>query len=83
VWVHTSDTAAAGSEANVKMMVYGGKDRTSTIQLKKGEIKFTRSGVKSFDVDFGVDVGKPYKVRIWHKASCSWWCGSGWMLDKV
>ena len=84
VWVHTSDTRGAGTDANVYMVVYGkNKDgeykKSDLITLDNKGDNFEGGEVDRFKVEMD-DIGKPYKLRVGHDNSGSF---AGWHLDRV
>ena len=77
--VHTSDLGGAGTDANVNFVVYGENGKTEEILLANESNNFERGSIDKFKLDMK-DVGKPYKMRIWHDDSKPF---ADWHLDKV
>ena len=75
----TSDIKNAGTDANVYMVVYGEKGKSDDIKLESKGDSFERGHMDTFKIDT-VDVGVPYKIRIWHDNAGVM---AGWHLDKV
>ncbi|CAG5125007.1 unnamed protein product, partial [Candidula unifasciata] len=78
-WVFTSDIANAGTDANVYMVIYGDKGKSDDIPLQNKGNTFEKGQVDTFRFSTN-DVGKPYKIRVWHDNSGTF---AGWHLDKV
>jgi hypothetical protein len=87
VWhisVYTADERAAGTDANVILVIYGkNKDGES---VKSDEVRLDNKGdnfeagqVDKFKIET-IDVGRPYKIRISHDNTGSF---PGWKLDRV
>ena len=79
VWVFTSDIKNAGTDADVYMVVYGEKGKSDDIKLENKSDSFEQGHMDMFKIDT-VDVGVPYKIRVWHDNSG---IAAGWHLDKV
>ncbi|XP_071954737.1 lipoxygenase homology domain-containing protein 1-like [Antedon mediterranea] len=79
VTVFTSDIANSGTDANVSMCLYGSQGKTDDIELKTKSDVFEKGDEDNFKIE-AADVGKLYKMRIWHDNSG---LGPGWHLDKV
>lgn len=80
----TSNVSGAGTDANVKMVLYGKtKDgtykKTDDIVLDNKGNNFEAGETDSFNIH-AAPVGTPYKLRIWHDNSNP---AAGWHLDKV
>lgn len=78
-WVFTSDIANAGTDANVYLVIYGDKGKSDDIPLQNKGNTFERGQTDTFRFNTN-DVGKPYKIRVWHDNSGTF---AGWHLDKV
>ncbi|GFN87702.1 hypothetical protein PoB_001420800 [Plakobranchus ocellatus] len=78
-WVMTSDIKSAGTDANVHIVIYGDKGKTDDIPLDNKGDNFEKGQLDTFRFN-SVDVGKPYKMRVWHDNSGSF---AGWHLDKI
>lgn len=84
VKVHTSDLRGAGTDANVRLVAYGKtKDgeykKTDEVPLDNKGDNFEAGQCDKFKVEMD-DVGKLYKIRIYHDNSGSY---AGWHLDHV
>lgn len=79
IWIYTSDIKLAGTDANVYICVYGEKGKSDEILLENKTDNFEQGKVDYFKRNF-VDIGKPYKIRVWHDQSGML---SGWHLNKV
>ncbi|PIK54821.1 putative lipoxygenase-likey domain-containing protein 1-like [Apostichopus japonicus] len=82
VWnamVTTSDTSNAGTDANVFFCLYGNKGKSDDVPLENRSDTFERGETDEFKVETA-DVGKPYKLRVWHDNAGR---GPGWHLDKI
>lgn len=77
--VTTSDTSNAGTDANVFFCLYGNKGKSDDVPLENRSDTFERGETDEFKVETA-DVGKPYKLRVWHDNAGR---GPGWHLDKV
>jgi len=82
--VHTADESGAGTDANVHLVVYG-KNRDGE-SVKSDEVGLDNSGDNfesgqqdQFKIET-VDVGRPYKIRVWHDNAGSF---AAWKLDRV
>jgi len=82
--VHTADETGAGTDANVHLVVYG-KNRDGE-SVKSDEVGLDNSGDNfesgqqdQFKIET-VDVGRPYKIRVWHDNAGSF---AAWKLDRV
>ena len=82
--VYTADERGAGTNANVHLVIYGKNERGESV--KSDDIKLDNSGDNfesgqedQFKCDT-IDVGKPYKIRIWHDNAGSF---AAWKLDRV
>ncbi|GFR78063.1 lipoxygenase homology domain-containing protein 1 [Elysia marginata] len=78
-WVMTSDIKSAGTDANVHIVLYGDKGKTDDILLTNKGDSFEKGNMDTFRFN-SVDVGKPYKLRVWHDNEGSF---AGWHLDKI
>lgn len=79
VWVFTSDTKHAGTDANVFVVLYGDKGKSDDIKLNKDGDSFEQGQMDIFNIDTP-DVGLPYKLRVYHDNSGRF---AAWHLDKV
>uniref|UniRef100_A0A7S3VHN2 PLAT domain-containing protein n=1 Tax=Dunaliella tertiolecta TaxID=3047 RepID=A0A7S3VHN2_DUNTE len=79
VTVTTSDTRGAGTDANVKMQLFGEKGNTGERKLDSSANDFERGKVDTFFVE-AVDVGYMHKLTMSHDNSGF---GSSWHLAKV
>ena len=79
VWVKTSDVKHAGTDANVFLCLYGNKGKTEEVKIENKGDTFEKGQVDTFKVNM-VDVGQPYKLRVYHDNTGS---ASGWHLEKV
>ena len=84
VLVYTADDRGAGTDANVQMVIYGKNEKGESI--KSDEIPLDNNGDNfesgqedQFKIET-IDVGKPYKIRVWHDNSGSF---AAWKLDRV
>ena len=73
-----------GTDANIKMVAYGRtKDgeykKTDDICLENAGDTFEKGKTDNFTRQLS-DIGKPYKIRIWHDDRKPF---SGWHLDQV
>ncbi|CAL1540467.1 unnamed protein product [Lymnaea stagnalis] len=78
-WVWTTDTKNAGTDAKVYICIYGDKGKSDDIELDNKGDNFEQGQMDTFRFN-SVEVGKPYKIRVWHDNSGSL---SGWHLDKI
>ncbi|XP_050409617.1 lipoxygenase homology domain-containing protein 1 [Patella vulgata] len=79
VWVYTTDTTNAGTDANVFICLYGDKGKSDDIQLEGKGDSFEAGNMDIFNVNMS-EVGKPYKLRVWHDNKG---IAAGWHLDKI
>ncbi|XP_063398724.1 lipoxygenase homology domain-containing protein 1-like isoform X1 [Mytilus trossulus] len=79
IWIYTSDMKMAGTDANVYVCVYGEKGKSDEMLLENKTDNFEQGKVDYFKRNV-IDIGKPYKIRVWHDKSGMF---SGWHLDKV
>jgi len=84
VLVHTASDSGAGTDAKVHLVIYGKNDQGDSV--KSDEIPLDNSGDNfesgqedQFKIET-IDVGKPYKIRIWHDNAGSF---AAWKLDRV
>jgi len=82
--VSTADEQGAGTDANVQLVIYGKNDKGESV--KSDEVKLDNSGDNfesgqqdQFKIET-IDVGRPYKIRIWHDNAGSF---AAWKLDRV
>ncbi|KAL3842214.1 hypothetical protein ACJMK2_020253, partial [Sinanodonta woodiana] len=81
VSVKTSDTKYAGTDSKVYICLYGnmGKGKTEEVPLDNKGNPFEQGHVDTFKVSLD-DVGKPYKLRVYHDNSGRL---AGWHLDTI
>ncbi|CAE1278375.1 unnamed protein product [Acanthosepion pharaonis] len=79
VFVYTGSKKNAGTNANVSMVVYGDNGKSDQISLANNNSNFKQGATDEFKINM-IDIGIPYKIRIWHNNSGSF---SGWFLEKV
>uniref|UniRef100_A0A8C3ALE5 Lipoxygenase homology PLAT domains 1 n=1 Tax=Cyclopterus lumpus TaxID=8103 RepID=A0A8C3ALE5_CYCLU len=79
VTVVTGDVRAGGTNANVFCQIYGDKGKTEVLVLKSRSNNFERATTEIFRIE-AQDVGKIYKMRIYHDAKG---IGDGWFLETV
>lgn len=79
LWVYTSDTANAGTDANVTMMFYGDKGKTDEIELKAKSNMFEKGACDKFKIETDV-IGQPFKIRVQHDNKGN---APGWHLDRI
>ncbi|XP_056301849.1 lipoxygenase homology domain-containing protein 1-like [Danio aesculapii] len=82
VSVKTSDATAAGTDANVWMIIFGENGDTGTLTLKESNNtnKFERKQTDVFRFPDILSLGELSKVRIWHDNSGP---APGWHLEYV
>ncbi|XP_033751254.1 lipoxygenase homology domain-containing protein 1-like isoform X2 [Pecten maximus] len=78
VVVSTSDIKSAGTDANVYMVAYGDKGKSDKVTLSNKGDNFEKGQTDHFKVGM-VDIGKLYKIRVWHDNEG---LASGWHLHK-
>lgn len=79
LWVKTSNDSLSGTDAHVFVCLYGTKGKTDEVELDNKSDVFEQGNTDEFDIHVS-DVGKPYKLRIFHDDSSLL---SGWKLDQV
>lgn len=79
MFVYTGSKKNAGTNANVSMVVYGDNGKSDQISLANNNSNFKQGATDEFKINM-IDIGIPYKIRIWHNNSGSF---SGWFLEKV
>ncbi|XP_061589573.1 lipoxygenase homology domain-containing protein 1 [Cololabis saira] len=79
VTVVTGDVRAAGTNANVLCQIYGENGKTEVLTLKSRSNNFERGTTEIFKIE-AQDVGKIYKIRIYHDGKG---IGDGWFLETV
>ncbi|XP_078332217.1 lipoxygenase homology domain-containing protein 1-like isoform X5 [Crassostrea virginica] len=79
LWVKTSDDSLSGTDARVFVCLYGTKGKTDEVELDNKSDVFEQGNTDEFDIHVS-DVGKPYKLRIFHDDSSLL---SGWKLDQI
>ena len=82
--VHTANETGAGTDANVQLVIYGKDKRGESV--KSDEVRLDNSGDNfeagqedQFKIET-IDVGRPYKIRVWHDNAGSF---AAWKLDRV
>ncbi|XP_016146449.1 LOW QUALITY PROTEIN: lipoxygenase homology domain-containing protein 1-like [Sinocyclocheilus grahami] len=82
VSVKTSDVTAAGTDANLWMIIFGENGDTGTLTLKESNNtnKFERKQMDTFRFSDILSLGELSKVRIWHDNSV---LAAGWHLEYV
>lgn len=79
LWVKTSDDSLSGTDSRVFVCLYGAKGKTDEVELENKGDAFEQGNTDEFDVHVS-DIGKPYKLRVFHDDSNIM---SGWKLDQV
>ncbi|XP_051267644.1 lipoxygenase homology domain-containing protein 1 [Dicentrarchus labrax] len=79
VTVDTGDVRAGGTNANVFCQIYGDEGKTEVLALKSRSNNFERGTTEIFKIE-ALDVGKIYKIRIYHDGKG---IGDGWYLETV
>ncbi|XP_030006124.1 lipoxygenase homology domain-containing protein 1 [Sphaeramia orbicularis] len=79
VTVVTGDVRAGGTNANVFCQIYGDDGKTDVLSLKSRSNNFERGTTEIFKIE-AHDVGKIYKIRIYHDGKG---IGDGWFLETV
>uniref|UniRef100_A0AAQ5YJ88 PLAT domain-containing protein n=1 Tax=Amphiprion ocellaris TaxID=80972 RepID=A0AAQ5YJ88_AMPOC len=79
VTVVTGDVRAGGTNANVFCQIYGDEGKTEVLALKSRSNNFERGTTEIFKIE-ALDVGKIYKIRIYHDGKG---IGDGWFLETV
>ncbi|XP_038056107.1 uncharacterized protein LOC119728107 [Patiria miniata] len=79
VWVATSESPAAGTDAVVSITVYGDKGKSDDIVLGCGNGRFESANEDEFNINVG-NIGDIYKIRIGHDDSTEF---SGWLCEEV
>ncbi|XP_057675207.1 lipoxygenase homology domain-containing protein 1-like isoform X3 [Corythoichthys intestinalis] len=79
VSVVTGDVRTGGTNANVFCQIYGDEGKTEVLPLKSRSNNFERGTTEIFKME-AQDVGKIYKLRIYHDGSG---IGDGWFLESV
>ncbi|KAM9307093.1 lipoxygenase homology domain-containing protein 1 [Pholidichthys leucotaenia] len=79
VTVVTGDVRAGGTNANVFCQIYGDEGKTEVLTLKNRSNNFERGTTEIFKIE-ALDVGKIYKIRIYHDGKG---IGDGWFLETV
>jgi hypothetical protein len=79
VTVTTHSVLFAGSTAEVSMVVYGDKATSDVIVINQQGVSLSIGKTTTKIHDLQVDVGKPFKLRVWHDSSetTAAWCLSG------
>ncbi|XP_070844973.1 lipoxygenase homology domain-containing protein 1 [Chaetodon trifascialis] len=79
VTVVTGDVRAGGTNANVFCQIYGDEGKTEVLSLQSRSNNFERGTTEIFKIE-AHDVGKIYKIRIYHDGKG---IGDGWFLETV
>ncbi|XP_076613401.1 lipoxygenase homology domain-containing protein 1 [Chaetodon auriga] len=79
VTVVTGDLRAGGTNANVFCQIYGDEGKTEVLSLQSRSNNFERGTTEIFKIE-AHDVGKIYKIRIYHDGKG---IGDGWFLETV
>ena len=77
--VYTSNMKNSGTDANVYMVLYGDKGKTDDVHLKNKGNDFESGKCDNFKIETS-DIGKPFKLRVWHDNKGS---AAGWHLDRI
>uniref|UniRef100_A0A3B4VR63 Lipoxygenase homology PLAT domains 1 n=1 Tax=Seriola dumerili TaxID=41447 RepID=A0A3B4VR63_SERDU len=82
IQVKTSDSAGAGTDANVWVIIFGENGDTGTLALKEcsKSNKFERKQVDTFRFSDILSLGELSKVRVWHDNTGS---APGWHLEYI
>uniref|UniRef100_A0A8C5H2G2 Lipoxygenase homology domain-containing protein 1-like n=1 Tax=Gouania willdenowi TaxID=441366 RepID=A0A8C5H2G2_GOUWI len=82
VQVKTSDVGAAGTDANVWIIIFGENGDTGTLALKESpkSNKFERKQVDTFQFPDIFSLGELSKVRVWHDNTG---VAPGWHLEYI
>ncbi|XP_028915161.1 lipoxygenase homology domain-containing protein 1 [Ornithorhynchus anatinus] len=79
LWIWTTDLKKAGTDAPIFIQLYGQKGRTDQIQLDCRPEYFEPGRTDKFWIELP-DLGRFYKIRIWHEKRNS---SSGWHLARL
>uniref|UniRef100_A0A2K5ZXC7 Lipoxygenase homology domain-containing protein 1 n=2 Tax=Mandrillus leucophaeus TaxID=9568 RepID=A0A2K5ZXC7_MANLE len=79
LWVWTTDLKKAGTNSPIFIQIYGQKGRTDEILLNPNNKWFKPGIIEKFRIELP-DVGRFYKIRVWHDKRSS---GSGWHLERM
>ena len=79
IWVYTSDMKGAGTDAQVKLVLYGRDGKTDEVTLKSDKKAFEAGACDEFKENLD-EVGIPVKLRVQHDNSRSF---AAWHLDRV
>jgi len=84
--VHTSDERGAGTDAGVQLVIYGKNERGESVKTDDVRLdnraagdQFEAGNADQFKIETS-DVGRPYKMRVWHDNAGSF---AAWKLDRV
>ncbi|KAK2899220.1 hypothetical protein Q8A67_010638 [Cirrhinus molitorella] len=82
IQVKTSDAAAAGTDANVSLIVFGENGDTGTLALRESSSrnKFERNQVDVFRFGDILSLGELSKIRVWHDNKGP---APGWHLEYI
>ncbi|XP_076018180.1 lipoxygenase homology domain-containing protein 1 [Genypterus blacodes] len=82
IQVKTSDVGAAGTDANVWIVIFGEYGDTGTLSLKQSNKsnKFERKQADTFVFDDILSLGELSKVRVWHDNKG---IAPGWHLELI
>ncbi|PVD19673.1 hypothetical protein C0Q70_20163 [Pomacea canaliculata] len=81
VWkiqVYTSNVKDAGTDANVRIILYGNEGTSEPLVLDNSENNFEQGKLDTFEVSTA-DIGELCQVQIYHDNSGN---KPGWHLDK-
>ncbi|KAK1884574.1 Lipoxygenase like domain containing protein 1, partial [Dissostichus eleginoides] len=79
VTVVTGGLRSGGTNANVFCQIYGDEGKTEVLTLKSRSNNFERGTTEIFRIE-ALDVGKIYKIRIYHDGKG---IGDGWFLETL
>ena len=83
-FVYTADERGAGTDAAVQLVIYGKNERGESVKsddvpLDNHGDNFEAGRDDQFKIET-IDVGRPYKIRVWHDSAGSF---AAWKLDRV
>ncbi|XP_073754072.1 lipoxygenase homology domain-containing protein 1 isoform X1 [Callorhinus ursinus] len=79
LWVWTTDLKKAGTNSPIFIQIYGQKGRTDEILLNPNNKWFKPGVIEKFRIELP-DLGRFYKIRVWHDRRSP---GSGWHLERM
>ena len=82
VWnlnIYTSDKSNAGTDSNVKIVIYGDEGKTDEIPVKSDSDLFEKGKCDQVKIE-AESVGRPFKMRVFHDNSGN---APGWHLNKI